>query len=832
MTDSLSKVLRIPDARLAAEAVSARPVWLWTEDGARLLWANPAAVTVFGADTVTALSTPSPAQEDPHRQQIMRLAPRISETSQLQRLRGFGARAGGLMTCACLRLTIENGDTAVAVTAIDPVWPSLSLTERLAMLVRDLETPVAAYSTSGELLGASRAAPKQHIDDIALHTAEAATARASALRDGHAELTSQHGVVTLHRIGHGGHDNKNDDGNGGLIAVWPQHAGSTADIAPAPKTESAETPAPRTTPAQPQRPMRFLWQMDAQNRFSLGSDGFSRLIGLATTAAFGRPWHEINAALNLDPENKIAHAIATRNTFSGLKVMWPLDGTDIRLPVTLSALPVLDHDNRFVGYQGFGVCNDLDLLAQVGDLRRDQTLRRLQRVPVPPPHDAPVAPVKTASGAAPTDETKSASATSPVLTPVENSTFNELGRQLSERLEHPDSQSQNTSAHPEDAPSPEQHNTLPDAERLAEDLSAILDVVNDSAITFDADGQINACNRSAETLFGYANGDIAKHTVFDLLMPDAHRAVRDAIAAVIDAETPASHIEADDRRINGRSIDGSPIPLSMTIGRSAHQDASLFAVFQDMRPRKQHAAELYALRQQVERANRARTDMLEWVSHEVRTPTDTIAGYADVMLDEKFGAAGNERYSAHLRDIRGAARQITTTLNEMRDLAHIESGDFEFNMAPQNLNTIVEQSIASMQATASDSRVVIRPALGHSLPTVTADIEALRLIAGNLIGLSIHLAQAGGQVIVSTLLSDSGKVMLRVRDTGEALDALQIAAISDTSRPLNTASHPRLAKSGINLPLTRALIQANHAHLGIRTAPNSGTLIEVTFAAV
>ena len=114
------------------------------------------------------------------------------------------------------------------------------------------------------------------------------------------------------------------------------------------------------------------------------------------------------------------------------------------------------------------------------------------------------------------------------------------------------------------------------------------------------------------------------------------------------------------------------------------------------------------------------------------------------------------------------------------------------------------------------------------LPPVVADARALRQIALNLIGNSIHLANAGGQVIVSTALSDFGEVVLRVRDTGQGLNDSEVAAAMEpfrTQAPSDQASD----SSGVSLSLTKALVEANRAHFHIKTGPHSGTLIEVVF---
>src|ERR1700726_5331546 len=70
--------------------------------------------------------------------------------------------------------------------------------------------------------------------------------------------------------------------------------------------------------AERRHPLRFVWQMDADGRFVVGSDGFIALVGPKTTAAFGRTWSEIAAELKLDPDNQIARAVSSHETWSGI----------------------------------------------------------------------------------------------------------------------------------------------------------------------------------------------------------------------------------------------------------------------------------------------------------------------------------------------------------------------------------------------------------------------------------------------------------------------------------------------------------------------------------
>ena len=109
-------------------------------------------------------------------------------------------------------------------------------------------------------------------------------------------------------------------------------------------------------------------------RFVIGSDEFVELVGPRTTAAFGRLWSEIATELKLDPDNQVARAIATHETWSGITVSWPVDETSERLPVELSGLPVFDRDRSFRGYRGFGVCRDIARINQLTRARRERPI--------------------------------------------------------------------------------------------------------------------------------------------------------------------------------------------------------------------------------------------------------------------------------------------------------------------------------------------------------------------------------------------------------------------------------------------------------------------------
>jgi PAS domain S-box-containing protein len=1052
------------DPRLAVYAASPFPAWLWSTDGTRILWANATGAKLFGAGNATALETKTFGPADPHRRQVAQLAGRLLPTgaTRLERLRGFGAALGTLVTCACARLDFPDGGTGILVAAmLDPgQLLRIDAAQRTTPIHRQQrpaeaegsfqpvapEQPTEAVEATGHLVVEPLPESPDHAEIEPTHQPDAAAMdlktpnyeQAATTGEAPAEFAlideaiepapepaAEHLVVdeTASPIEvHDAEPSPYPEAVADEVAQPSQAEPPRADETPlAAKTPQTEQPPPLQTieprpatpswhPLHPRRhPLRFMWQMDAEGRFLLGSDEFTHLIGARTAASFGRLWSEIAEAFGLDPEGRVAKAVATRDTWSGIALNWPVDG-GMRLRVELSGLPMFDRARNFVGYRGFGVCRDLDGLARLEALRRTEFFSD-PPAPLPlsadvakteQPKDSPAADIAVEpelSSSVPELPASIASETShptdletevetpknvlpfrpvnepksPSLTPVENSAFNELARQLAARLENETGALPETSAasdtpetaleppaaevsepvdsrpgwlsRPEPPPRGESArdkvlldllptgvliyrldrllyanpaflgrvgydslHALEDAGGLdallvepgvssasstsgtgtpvtisatqsspdhappsatdahlhaiswdgeaahalicshprvepqaapeiaatepsqvghanAEELGAILDTTAEGIVMFDAQGRLNSCNRSAEALFGYDGDDLVQRNLIELFAPESQRVVQDYLESIKD-DGVASLLDHG-REVLGRVREGGLIALSMTMGRTQADSPNFFAVFRDLSQSKKSEAELMQARRLADRSVNAKADVLARISHEVRTPLNAIIGFAEVMIDERFGALGNERYVEYMKDIRASGERVIAIVNDLNDLSRIETGKLDLSFANQNLNDLVEQCVAVMQPQANRERIIIRTSLAHTLPPVVADARALRQIALNLIGNSIHLANAGGQVIVSTALSDFGDVVLRVRDTGHGLNDNEVAAAMEPFR--TQAPADQTSGSGVSLSLTKALVEANRAQFQIKTGPHSGTLIEVTF---
>ena len=195
------------DPRLAAQladyATSASPVWLWSTDGSRILWANAVGAAIFGAANVSECATRRFDAKHPGAAAIRRLAPTLPSTGQprLERLRGFGASFGRALTCVCSRIVLPEGRAAVLIVATEQAGPALPLRERVRRLFPDAEQALAVFSADGISLWATEAAQKRLAGTPTLSALGIAALAAEALETGRASGATRYGPVTIERLG-------------------------------------------------------------------------------------------------------------------------------------------------------------------------------------------------------------------------------------------------------------------------------------------------------------------------------------------------------------------------------------------------------------------------------------------------------------------------------------------------------------------------------------------------------------------------------------------------------------------------------------------------------
>lgn len=361
--------------------------------------------------------------------------------------------------------------------------------------------------------------------------------------------------------------------------------------------------------------------------------------------------------------------------------------------------------------------------------------------------------------------------------------------------------------------------------RIAE-MRTIIDTATDGVVLIGRDGDIRSISRPAEALFGFDSDEVTGKPFASLFAIESQRAARDYLNGL--SEPGVASVMNDGREVIGREAQGRFIPLFMTIGRLPN-DSGFCAVVRDITQWKRAEEDLTQARAVAERASSQKTDFLARISHEIRTPLNAIIGFSELMVDEKFGPVANDRYRDYLRDINRSGNHVLDLVNDLLDISKIEAGQQEMDYEAVSLNDTLGETVAMMQPQANRERVIIRSSFASRLPEVVADLRSVRQIALNILSNAIRYTQAGGQVIVSTAYETSGDVVMRVRDTGIGMSHAEIEQALKPFKQINALKRGRGDGTGLGLPLTKAMVEANRARFTITSTPGEGTLVEVAF---
>ncbi|RUV08297.1 PAS domain-containing sensor histidine kinase, partial [Mesorhizobium sp. M7A.T.Ca.TU.009.01.3.1] len=149
--------------------------------------------------------------------------------------------------------------------------------------------------------------------------------------------------------------------DGGEQAPRPAASGPEAPQEPAAlEVQSTATPTTVSAIDRAAAPVRFVWRTDAEGKFSALSPEFADIVGKPAADVIGRRFRDVAATFGLDPSGEISGLLERRDTWSGRSVLWPVVGTDLKIPVDLAALPVYGRSRAFEGFRGFGVARASD----------------------------------------------------------------------------------------------------------------------------------------------------------------------------------------------------------------------------------------------------------------------------------------------------------------------------------------------------------------------------------------------------------------------------------------------------------------------------------------
>jgi signal transduction histidine kinase len=240
--------------------------------------------------------------------------------------------------------------------------------------------------------------------------------------------------------------------------------------------------------------------------------------------------------------------------------------------------------------------------------------------------------------------------------------------------------------------------------------------------------------------------------------------------------------------------------------------------------------EASAARAEAETANRAKSEFLATVSHEIRTPINAIIGYTDLLLlgvPEPLA----EKQRAQIERIHASGQYLVRLVDEVLDLSRIEGAGLSVLVQPVDAMAAIEAAIALTAAAAAERKLTVRRVDGDEEgPVFIGDVRRVEQILVNLVSNAIKFTPAGGRVDVSAGMRGEA-VELVVRDTGIGIAADQLERIFDPFVQAEQGYTRTYGGVGLGLAISRELARLMGGDISVQSTPGKGSTFTVRLPA-
>ena len=220
--------------------------------------------------------------------------------------------------------------------------------------------------------------------------------------------------------------------------------------------------------------------------------------------------------------------------------------------------------------------------------------------------------------------------------------------------------------------------------------------------------------------------------------------------------------------------------------------------------------------------NKRKSDFVSAVSHELRTPLTSIKGYASILLSDKLGVLPAE-IKERLGKINKHSDELTHMINDMLDIARIESGKFPMKLEPLYLRQIAEAVIDLLVPQLKEKSINVQTRLPQQLPLVLADKTQIQRVLINLMGNAIKfVSQNTGQIRISSF-EFSDNIQIDVSDNGTGMSEHDASRIFDEFYRVDNTINQKVKGTGLGLTLVKNIIQAHQGKIWVESRLNQGS---------
>jgi len=347
----------------------------------------------------------------------------------------------------------------------------------------------------------------------------------------------------------------------------------------------------------------------------------------------------------------------------------------------------------------------------------------------------------------------------------------------------------------------------------------------DALATTDPLGIITDVNRQMCEMTGYSREELIG-SPGKLYFTDPRRC-EDGIRLVL----------AQDRITNYelviRSRNGSETPVSYNATTFRSSDGKLkgvFAAARDNTAQKRLDTQLRHKNEELENqyrrvrvANRLKSEFLVNMSHEVRTPLNSIIGFSELMHDEKVGPI-NDKQKEYISDVLTSGRHLLRLINDVLDLAKVESGKLEFLPEPIDPKELVSEVRDVLRAQLAHKRLHLDIKIAAELNEIVIDPSKLKQVLFNYLSNAIKFTPEEGCVTVAMRPEGADDFIIEVKDTGIGIKPEDIKLLFVEYQQLDATASKKYQGTGLGLALAKRIVEAQGGSVGVTSVFGKGSV--------
>jgi PAS domain S-box-containing protein len=370
-------------------------------------------------------------------------------------------------------------------------------------------------------------------------------------------------------------------------------------------------------------------------------------------------------------------------------------------------------------------------------------------------------------------------------------------------------------------------------------LAALVASSDDAIVSKDLNGIVTSWNPAAERMFGFTADEMIGASITKII-PAERLSEEDHVLSRIRAGMAVDHFETVRRR-----KDGSPIEVSLTVSPIRDAGGRIIGaskVARDITERNrlrasrqralEHEAEerrreLETENRRIAEANRLKSEFVANMSHELRTPLNSIIGFTELLFHDRV-PAGSPKHKEFLGDVLKSSRHLLQLINDILDLAKVESGTIDFNPQSVDVPALVAEVRDVVRGLAVSRRTSIDMVVATDVARVELDPARLKQVLYNFLSNAVKFTRENGRVVVRIKPDRAGMFRVEVEDDGVGIAEEDIGRLFVEFQQLDASRSKRFQGTGLGLALTRRIVEAQGGTVGVTSTPGAGS----TFYAV